>query len=470
VEAVAVIVKAGAKLQGSRMRGLLAYLLGPGRHTEHVDPRILAAWTDLDFLPGFAARSHSERLTQLARGMEIPVKLISPACRPEKYVWHCIVQNDRRVDPVLSDQQWAVIAQELIDAVGLIDHHWVAVRHDDHGIHLAATLVSQEGQRARLSHEIRRLNACRVRLEAQYCTRRTDPGTRTGGIGYQRHEMEKAVRHGESRPVRVKLRNTIRTAAVASSNPEEFKAALRKHGVLVGFRYSTRSPGQITGYKVALESDRNRDREPVWYKASAIDKSLTRPHIAAQLDGRSTDTSTADWAVLASRYTTRIRIAVSKIAAASEVGDDVGAALGDIVVALDLARPRGMDDQAWTGVLDRAFWATTPDPATARGSPGRTGAGLRAAARVIANASGADTDSWVAIAYDLTRALRAVSQARAVADRQRQADHATRAAALLETCVRDHASRPVQHQMRQHLAEVPTTTETHHSNHARRTR
>lgn len=46
------IVKAGPQLRGGRTHGLLAYLLGPGRHTDHIDPRVITGWVPVDFLPG----------------------------------------------------------------------------------------------------------------------------------------------------------------------------------------------------------------------------------------------------------------------------------------------------------------------------------------------------------------------------------------------------------------------------------
>ena len=57
-------------------------------------------------------------------------------------------------DRILTDEQWAHIAAEMMAGVGLAPHgdtnavRWVAVRHDDYGIHLVATLVRQDGRTA----------------------------------------------------------------------------------------------------------------------------------------------------------------------------------------------------------------------------------------------------------------------------------------------------------------------------------
>ena len=156
------IVKAGAALRGSRVRGLLAYLLGPGRHTEHVDPRVVAGWQPLEYLLDRDGLPHAAQLGTADPCLGDAAEGSPRVPRPTRHVWHCIVQNDRRVDPLLSDEQWASIASELVESAGLAEHRWVAVRHDDHGIHIAATLIDEHGARASLKHEIRRLNQCRV--------------------------------------------------------------------------------------------------------------------------------------------------------------------------------------------------------------------------------------------------------------------------------------------------------------------
>ena len=75
-----------------------------------------------------------------------------------------------------SDEQWATIADEILASVGLQECRWVAVRHDDHGIHIAAT-------RSTAPAEFEKANSTNAaRLEAKHCRRRTDRGTRTGGV------------------------------------------------------------------------------------------------------------------------------------------------------------------------------------------------------------------------------------------------------------------------------------------------
>lgn len=429
------IVKAGSALRGGRVRGLLAYLLGPGRHTEHVDPRVIGGWEPLEFLLGANGRPHASQIGELTRALELPVRAVRECLRPRKYVWHCIVQNDRRVDPVLSDDQWATIAAELVDAAGLGGHRWLVVRHDDHGIHIAATLVSEDGQRASLRHEIRRLNACRVRLEAKYCRRRTDPGTRTGGVAYARHEREKAIRCGATRPVRVRLRNAIETACLSTSDPAAFTARLRDQGVLVEFRYSQRDAGQITGYKVALADDLNGDGAPVWYKASAIDRSLTWPKILIRWGQAPPEHHRRSVQATANAYVARARIARDILTTRRPGAVDVGPGLADLVRSLHLTRPTGLRDEQWDALLDRAFWISRPPGGRSRGRPDPVSRGLQTAARTLAGHGAINRAGWVAIATEAVAAIAALQRVHALAHHRRHAEHAATIADTLRAVV-----------------------------------
>src|SRR5262249_59072006 len=101
--------------------------------------------------------------------------------------------------------------------------------------------------------------------EVRHGLRRTAPGARTAGRRPTRAEQEKARRHGRSEAPRITLRRAVSTAAAGTASEEEFFARLRNAGVLVRIRYSSRDPGQVTGYAVALATDTARAGGPVWY-------------------------------------------------------------------------------------------------------------------------------------------------------------------------------------------------------------
>lgn len=143
------------KRNDNNLGRLLNYLFGPGKNKEHVNPRLVAAWegaasnlADLQPPLSPSGRPDVRRLTDL---LEQPVH--AGRRPPPIWVWHCSVRNHHS-DRTLSDQQWGHIAAEIMAAVGLAPHgdpnavRWLAVRHDDQGIHLVATLVRQDGRTA----------------------------------------------------------------------------------------------------------------------------------------------------------------------------------------------------------------------------------------------------------------------------------------------------------------------------------
>jgi hypothetical protein len=80
---------AAIKPAGSNTRGLLAYLYGPGRQDEHLDPHIVAGFAMLAMPdPG---RDESATLTELARYLDEPVCLRNGEFgrKVTDHVWHC---------------------------------------------------------------------------------------------------------------------------------------------------------------------------------------------------------------------------------------------------------------------------------------------------------------------------------------------------------------------------------------------
>ena len=107
-------------------------------------------------------------------------------------------------------------------------------------------------------------DAC-IAAEQRYGLRSTAPADRTAARRPTRAETGKAARQGRGEPPRLTLRRHVSTAAASAASTGEFFARLDQAGVLVRLRYSTRNPGQVTGYAVALPGDTARNGEPVWY-------------------------------------------------------------------------------------------------------------------------------------------------------------------------------------------------------------
>jgi len=156
---------------------------------------------------------------------------------------------------------------------------WVAVRHGGDHIHIVAMLARQDGAKPRLSNERYRVrDACRA-AEELYGLRCTAPGDRTAARRPTRAENEKAQRHRRPESPRITLKRVVSTAAAGASSEQEFFTRLARAGVLVRRRLSTRRPGEVTGYAVALPGDTTRTGTPVWFSGRKLATDLTLPRL-----------------------------------------------------------------------------------------------------------------------------------------------------------------------------------------------
>ncbi|RAY15011.1 hypothetical protein DPM19_09680 [Actinomadura craniellae] len=201
-----------------------------------------------------------------------------------KPVWHLSLRAAPE-DPVLTDEQWAQAAREVMARTGLARPEdeeavrWVAVRHADDHIHIIATLARQDGERPDVWNDGYRVrDACRA-IEERFGLRRTAPADRTAAKRPKRGETEKARRRGWAEPPRTALRRHAATAAAGARDEAEFFARLREQGALVRMRFSRRDPGEVTGYAVALPGDLAADGQPVWYGGGKLAADLTLPKL-----------------------------------------------------------------------------------------------------------------------------------------------------------------------------------------------
>jgi hypothetical protein len=81
---------------------------------------------------------------------------------------------------------------------------------------------------------------------------------------------------------RITLRREVSTAAAGASSEQEFFTRLDQAGVLVRRRFSTRNPGEITGYAVALPHDTTRADTPVWFGGGKLAADLTLPKLRSR--------------------------------------------------------------------------------------------------------------------------------------------------------------------------------------------
>ncbi|HUY45049.1 MAG TPA: hypothetical protein VMV92_04910 [Streptosporangiaceae bacterium] len=430
----------GKVLRGGRPNGLIRYLYGPGKREEHTDPHIVAGWRDpAELEPSLRPDGHRDfrRLNGL---LNQPHAALGPQGL-DRPVWHCAVRAAPE-DRMLSDEEWGRLARDIMDRTGLAPSgqddeavRWLAVRHADDHMHIVAMLARQDGARPRFWNDFYRVREACQAAEERHGLRRTAPGDRTAGRRPTRAENEKARRHGREEAPRVTLRRAVSTAAAGSASEEEFFARLRDAGVLVRTRLSTRDPGEVTGYAVALGGDTAKGGGPVWFGGGKLAADLSLPKLRCRWDGASAGPRLDD------RLTAEERNAIWEHAAraAREASEQIRAAAGD---------PGAVSDAAWAAsdtlhVAAAALGSRVVRQAAdsyARAArvpfariprPTRVGNGLRQAARMLSRAALVGHDPTAAQALLIVRLaalVEAVIELREAQQRAAQAAAARRAA------------------------------------------
>ncbi|MFG2936684.1 relaxase/mobilization nuclease domain-containing protein [Streptomyces sp. NPDC048282] len=243
------------------VRRTIGYLFGKGRANEHIDPHLVASWNDFAPDPGRSPHRDPKKVeNQLAAQLDQPVQMLGDKA-PRHTVWHCPVRAAPE-DPILTDAQWADIAHRIVGAAGIAPEgdeeacRWVAVRHADDHIHIAATLVRQDGRRPRRDHDQRAVQRECRRIEVDYGLRQLKPGDGTAAKRPTSKEHFKAKRLGQVTASRDVLRQRVRRAVAAAADEAEF---------------------------FALPGDTNDKGEPVFYSGSTLAPDLSLPRIRKRL-------------------------------------------------------------------------------------------------------------------------------------------------------------------------------------------
>ncbi|WP_330478859.1 relaxase/mobilization nuclease domain-containing protein [Streptomyces platensis] len=267
-------------------RRTIGYLFGKGRANEHTDPHLVASWNDFAPDPGRSPhRNRKDVEDQLAAQLNQPVKMLGDKA-PKYTVWHCPVRAAPE-DPILTDAQWADIARRIVAAAGIAPDgdeeacRWVAVRHADDHIHIAATLVRQDGKRPKRDHDQRAVQREARKIEVDYGLRRLKPGDGTAAKRPTSKEHFKAKRLGQDVAARDVLRLRVRRAVAAAADEEEFFALLEATDVTV--RLKLGPSGDALGCNFALPGDTNDEGEPVFYAGSTLAPDLSLPQIRKRL-------------------------------------------------------------------------------------------------------------------------------------------------------------------------------------------
>ncbi|MCC9707132.1 mobilization protein [Streptomyces sp. MNU76] len=268
--------------RGSRTHGLLAYLYGPGKRDEHIDPHQVASFDGFAPDPG---RDHDATLTDLTRVLDLRVNQLGDRA-PKQHVWHCSVRTDPG-DRYLTDAEWGEVARRVVHATGIAEEgdpdgcRWVAVRHADDHIHILATIVRGDLRQPRNAYDQKRSQAECRRIEKEFGLRELKAGDGTAAPNPTSAERFKAERTGHDRTPREILRETVRQAVAGAADEAEFFTRLTEAGLRVNKRLAP--SGDTLGYTVALPGDRNRDGQPVWFPGSKLAPDLSLPKIRKRL-------------------------------------------------------------------------------------------------------------------------------------------------------------------------------------------
>lgn len=286
----------GKVTRGKNVGGLLRYLFGPGRTNEHTDPHLVASWLGDDpaALAGLEPTFDGTRpdVADLAARLALPMQL-----RPEavdKPVWQSsmrVTEGDRR----LSDAEWASVARDVVERTGFAPAgdaggcRWVAVRHADDHIHIAVVLARQDGGRVGVFRDWPKVHAAAREAERRLGLQAVVSPDRTATVAPTRAEAEKAARSaalesvaGSPMPARAWLTRQLRAAVAGSVSREEFEESLAQVGVLVHWRESQRTPGEITGYAVGRPGDVDASGAQVWFGGSKLSPDLSLPRLRAR--------------------------------------------------------------------------------------------------------------------------------------------------------------------------------------------
>ena len=450
--------------RGSRVGGLLRYLYGPGRKEEHVNPRLVAAWSGAGELAGLEP-VHTARGTRdfrpLVALLEEPVRAARRA--PDKPVWHCsmrLAPEDRNRE--FSDATWGHMAAEMLAEVGVataVDDpglRWVVVRHGDDHVHIVATLVREDGRTNWMRNDYPRCVSATYNVARRYgLNRRVPPADRTAHRRPHPVEVGKSRRHGRRETPRDVLRRRVRVAAAGAGNEQEFFARLHEAGVMVQLRESGTTPGQITGYSVALPGSTSADGAPIYFSGGRLAPELTLPKLrlrwgtapAAPARER-VRPSRAERITVLNQAADTARTAAAQMRAAAPSDPAVAQAIAQAAADTLHAAAYAVEGRAG-GPLTRAAEVFDRAARDLYGRVARTGPRsyeMRAMARLVAlmgRVSG-DEDTWAVLklVLELARLGDTLAWLREAQQRLHQAQAARTAAALLRAQAAEGGTRP----------------------------
>lgn len=269
--------------KGNRFAGVGRYLYGPGRRDRktglepHINPRAIAG--------GHVLLDDARTWRPWVADMEWCASQRPEIARP---VWHCSLRLAPG-EPVLPDAQWATIAREHIEAMGLAEHPWVAVRHGDDHIHLVASRVDGRGRVWSEAYDYRRAMASMRRIEERHGLLRWTPQRKPAELATTTASERESAGRRQVEPERLRLRRAMH-AAVDRAHGQgigAWETQLRERGIM--FVATTTADRRVTGYRVSLKGWVDQGKQQIWLKASQVDRRLSwtrvKPALGADQPG-----------------------------------------------------------------------------------------------------------------------------------------------------------------------------------------
>ncbi|WP_027660829.1 relaxase/mobilization nuclease domain-containing protein [Salinispora fenicalii] len=273
---------------GSRVRGLLEYLWGPGKAEEHVNPHLVAGYDDVTLLaPQQRAHDGGWSLEELAARLDAP-QIAAGERGVRQYVWQCSLSLPAQ-EGQLDDAIWSRIAGRFVAEMGFTGDaeragcRWIAVRHglsargNDH-VHLVVTLATEDGAPVWLRQDKRRSQRVADLLEDEFGLGKWTPG-RAGATKrpeLTRPEVDRARRSGQT-PERELLRRQVRAALAGAGSEADWVARMKGAGLLVATRTAAKDSQQVVGYAVAMRP--TGAAKPTWYAGRSLDGDLSLPQV-----------------------------------------------------------------------------------------------------------------------------------------------------------------------------------------------
>lgn len=440
--------------RGNDIRGLVGYLMGPGRAEEHTNPRVIAAGEGIEV--GKSLPLSPTEVGALGTQLQAPVALFQTEVSGGN-VYHLTFSNPVG-DRELSDAEWSGIATEAMDRLGFTTAGsgkapcpWVAIHHgrsaegNDH-LHVAVMLVREDGGVAAVSFDHRKLQGLAKDFEARYGLSVVEGRGKDTVPGVTRSEAEAARRRGRSEADRVTLSRQVRGAATASQDEAELVRRLRAQGVLCRPRYGKGGQNEVVGYSVARRPVKGQ--APIWFGGGKLAKDLVLPRLRERWEDSpgARGEAVAEWK--ATRAPTRsgpeqgetpesywaeaaacVERACARLATIAPGEEDRWASVARETAGVLSAWSRRVEGDH-PGPLARAADALSRSAQDRKGGPRVTReeavADFRGVAVVVAQGAmsgSAGAMGWVMLARQLTRTMEAIAAAHRARDEARQAQH-----------------------------------------------